>query len=46
MIFSRILPRTGWTGSKLMGLYEEGFSGGLPGLSTVTIIDAFQVVGK
>jgi len=43
MIFSRILPRTG---SKLMGLYEEWFSGGLSGLITVTITDAFQVVGK
>jgi hypothetical protein len=43
MIFPKILPKTG---SKLVGLYDEGFSGGLPGLSTVTITDAFQVVGK
>jgi hypothetical protein len=42
-IFSRILPNTG---GKLMILYEEGISGGLPGLCAKTIIDDFQVVGK
>jgi len=34
IIFSRILPKTG---KRLKGLYEEGFSGGLPVLSTVTM---------
>lgn len=29
-----------------MDLYEEEFSGGLPGLRTVTMTDDFQVVGK
>jgi len=42
-IFSRILLRTG---RRLMGRYENGFSGGLPGLSIVTITEDFQVVGK
>lgn len=41
--FSRILPSTG---RRLMGRYDEGCSGGLPGLRIVTIIDDFQVVGK
>lgn len=40
MIFSRILPKTG---RKLMGLYKEEFYGGLPGLSTMTMTDNFQV---
>lgn len=41
--FSSILPRTG---RRLMGPYEDGFSGGLPGLSTVTITEDFQAVRK
>lgn len=39
MIFLRLLPKTG---GRLMGLYEERFSGDLPGLSTVTMTDDFQ----
>jgi len=29
-----------------MALYEEGYSGSLPGLSTVSMTDDFLVVGK
>jgi len=43
MIFSRILPRTC---RRLMSLYEVGFSGDLPGLITLKMIDDFQVVVK
>jgi len=42
-IFSRILPRTS---RRLMGRYEDGFSGGLPGLSIVRTTYDFQFVGK
>jgi hypothetical protein len=37
-IFSRILPKTG---KRLMGRYEDGFSGGLPGLNIITITEDF-----
>jgi len=43
MIFSRILPMTC---RRLTSLYEVGFSGGLPGLRTLKMIDNFQVVVK
>lgn len=39
-IFSRILPRTG---RRLMRRYEDGFSGGLPGLRIVTITEGSVV---
>ncbi|XP_060874812.1 meiosis regulator and mRNA stability factor 1-like [Metopolophium dirhodum] len=43
MTFSNIFPRTG---RRLIGRNEKGCSGGLPGVSTVTMNDDFQVVGK
>jgi hypothetical protein len=41
--FSNNLPKVG---SRLMGLYEVGTLGGLPGLGMRIIIDSFQMVGK
>jgi len=42
-IFSRIFAREG---RRLIGRYEEGSSGGLPGLWIKIIIDFFHVGGK